>query len=109
MPPGGLSKLRHLDSRHRQPIRIVLLYVCWRAYPLASEDGFKLTYWFQRKFFLNIFPIGSYVKTMSADGGHLGRRSGSQDMILKVYHLRTIHDMLKLSRVMAAILNFRSA
>jgi hypothetical protein len=28
MPPGGLSKLRPLDSRHRQPIRIVLLYVC---------------------------------------------------------------------------------
>jgi hypothetical protein len=31
MPPGGLSKLRPLDSRHRQPIRIVLLYVCWRV------------------------------------------------------------------------------
>jgi hypothetical protein len=27
MPPGGWSKLRPLDSRHRQPIRIVLLYV----------------------------------------------------------------------------------
>jgi hypothetical protein len=31
-----------------------------------------LAYWFQRRRFLNIFPIGSYVKTMSADGGHLG-------------------------------------
>jgi len=33
MPPGGLSKLCPLDSRHRQPIRIVLLYmyVCWRV------------------------------------------------------------------------------
>ena len=31
MPPGDLSKLRPLDSRHRQPIRIVLLYVCWRV------------------------------------------------------------------------------
>jgi hypothetical protein len=31
MPPGGLLKLRPLDSRHRQPIRIVLLYVCWRV------------------------------------------------------------------------------
>jgi hypothetical protein len=30
---------------------------------------FKLAYWFQRRRFLNIFPIGSYVKTMSADGG----------------------------------------
>ena len=31
MPPGGLSKLRPLDSRHHQPIRIVLLYVCWKV------------------------------------------------------------------------------
>jgi hypothetical protein len=30
---------------------------------------FKLADWFQRRRFLNIFPIGSYVKTMSADGG----------------------------------------
>jgi hypothetical protein len=29
---------------------------------------FKLAYWFQRRRFLNIFPIGSYVKTMSTDG-----------------------------------------
>ena len=28
---------------------------------------FKLAYWFQRRRFLNIFPIGSYVKTMYAD------------------------------------------
>jgi hypothetical protein len=41
--------------------------------------------------FLNIFPIGSYVKTMSADGGLLGWRFGSLDIILKVDHLRTIH------------------
>jgi hypothetical protein len=43
-----------------------------------------LAYWYQRRRFLNIFPIGSYVKTMSADGGHLGWRSGSLDIILKV-------------------------
>jgi hypothetical protein len=49
---------------------------------------FKLAYWFQRKTNLNIFPIGSYVKTMSADGGHLGWRSGSLDIILKVDHPR---------------------
>jgi hypothetical protein len=48
-------------------------------------------------FFLNIFPIGSNVKTMSADGGHLGRRSRSQDIILKVDHLRTIHAMFALN------------
>jgi hypothetical protein len=45
-----------------------------------------LAYRFQREKNLNIFPIGSYVKTMSADGGHLGWRSGSQDIILKVDH-----------------------
>ena len=37
-----------------------------------TQFCFKLVYWFQRRRFLNIFPIGSYVKTMSADGGHLG-------------------------------------
>jgi hypothetical protein len=46
---------------------------------------------------LNIFPKGSYVKTMSADGGNLGWRSGSQDIILKVDHLRTIHAMFALN------------
>ena len=30
---------------------------------------------------------------MSAEGGHLGWRSGSHDIILKVDHLRTIDDM----------------
>ena len=34
---------------------------------------------------------------MSADGGHLGWRSGSQDIILKVDHLRTIHAMFALN------------
>ena len=37
--------------------------------------------------------IGSYVKTMSADGGHFEPRSGSLNTILEVDHLRTIHDM----------------
>jgi hypothetical protein len=46
-----------------------------------------------RRRFLNIFPIGSYVKTMSTDGGHLGWSFGSLDIILKVDHLRTIHAM----------------
>jgi hypothetical protein len=34
---------------------------------------------------------------MSANGGHLGWRSGSQDIILKVDHLRTIHAMFALN------------
>ena len=42
---------------------------------------------FRGEDFLNIFPIGSYVKTMSADGGHLGWSSGSLEIILKVDHL----------------------
>ena len=52
---------------------------------------------FRGNLFLNIFPIGFYVKTMSADRGHLGWRSESQDIILKVDHLRTIHAMFALN------------
>jgi hypothetical protein len=58
-----------------------------------------LAYWFQRRRFLSIFPIGSYAKNMSADGGHLGCRSGSLDIILKVDHLRTIDAMFALNWV----------
>jgi hypothetical protein len=57
-------------------------------------------YWltdFREKKILSIFPIGSYVKNMFADGGHLGWRSGSQDIILKVDHLKTIHAMFALN------------
>ena len=59
--------------------------------------NFKLAYWFQMNFFLNIIPIGSYVKTMSVEGGHLERRSGSPDTILKIDHLRTIHAKFALN------------
>ena len=58
---------------------------------------FKLADWFQRRRFLSIFPIRSYVKTMSADGGHFGWTSGSLDIILKVDHLRLIHAMFALN------------
>jgi hypothetical protein len=34
---------------------------------------------------------------MFADGGHPGWMSGSQDIILKVDHLRTIHPMFALN------------
>ena len=54
---------------------------------------FKLVDWFQRGRLLNNFPIGSYAKIMSADGGHFGPRSGSLNTILEVDHLRTIDDM----------------
>ena len=52
---------------------------------------------FRGKKIVNIFPIGSYVKTMSTDGGHLGWRLGSQDIILKADHLRTILAMFALN------------
>jgi hypothetical protein len=41
----------------------------------------------------NCFKIFS----MSADGGHLGWRSGSLDINLKVDYLRTIHAMFALN------------
>jgi hypothetical protein len=59
-----------------------------------------LLYWltgFRGEDFKTIFPIGSYVKTMSAEGYHLGWRSGSPDTILKIDHLRTIHPMFALN------------
>ena len=53
----------------------------------SYQVSVHLPKWFQSRRFLNIFPIGSFVKTMSADGGHLGWRFGSLDIILKVDHL----------------------
>jgi hypothetical protein len=54
---------------------------------------FKLADWFQKRRLLNNFRIGSYVKTMSTDGGPFEPRPGSQDIILEVDHLRTIDEM----------------
>ena len=54
---------------------------------------FKLADWFQKRRLLKHFPIGSYVKTMSADGGQFEPRSGSLNTILEIDHLRTIDDM----------------
>jgi hypothetical protein len=45
---------------------------------------FKLPDWFQKRRLLNNFPIGSYVKTIPADGGHFEPRSGSLNTILEV-------------------------
>ena len=52
---------------------------------------------FRREDFKTFFPIRSYVKTMSAEGGHLGWRSGSQDIILKVDYLSTMQAMFALN------------
>jgi hypothetical protein len=47
---------------------------------------------FRGEDFKTFFPIRS-----SAEGGHLGWRSGSLDTILKIDHLRTIHAMFALN------------
>ena len=59
-----------------------------------------LLYWlngFRGEDFKTFFPHKVYVKTMSAEGGHLGLRSGSPDTILKIDHSRTIHAMFALN------------
>ena len=76
----------HLGWRSWSPDTILKVY-----YP--CHVCFKLADWFQKRRLLNNFPIGSYVKTMSADGGHFEPRSGSLNTILEVDHLRTIDDM----------------
>ena len=86
------------DGGHFRPRSGSLNTIVEVDHPRTIDNMFTiLVYWFQRRRFLNIFPIGSYVKTMSADGGHLGWRSGSLDIILKVDHLRTIHAMFALN------------
>jgi hypothetical protein len=55
---------------------------------------FKLADWFQKRKLLNNFPIGSEVKTMSADGGHFEPSSGSLNTILEVDHLSSMTCLL---------------
>jgi hypothetical protein len=54
----------------------------------------KLADWFQKRRLLNNFPIGSHVKTISADGGHFEPRSGSLNTIdiLKGTYLCQVSD-----------------
>ena len=80
----------HPGWRSWSPDTILKVY-----YPrtIHAMFAFKLADWFQKRRLLNNFPIGSYVKTMSADGGHFEPRSGSPNTILEVDHLRTTYDM----------------
>ena len=84
----------HLGWRSWSPDTILKVY-----YPRTIHAMFALNWLtgFRREDFKTFFPIGSYVKTMSAEGGHLGWRSGSPDTILKIDHLRTIHAMFALN------------
>jgi hypothetical protein len=78
----------HLGWRLWSPDTILKYYprTIHAMFALNWQTGF-------RREDLNNFPIGSYVKTMSADGGHFEPRSGSLNTILEVDHLRTIDDM----------------
>ena len=75
----------------------------WTHFWQLTTKGQSMTcllYWltgFRGKDFKTFFPIRSYVKIMSAEGGHLGWRSGSLDTILKIHHVRTIHAMFALN------------
>jgi hypothetical protein len=82
----------HLGWRSWSPDTILKVY-----YPRTIHAMFALNWLTDFRRLSNNFPIGSYVKTMSADGGHLEWRFGSLDIILKVDHLRTIHVMFALN------------
>ena len=56
---------------------------------IPSKFGPNMPSSFRGEDFKKKIPIGSYVKTMSADFGCLGWQVGSSDTILKVDHLRT--------------------
>ena len=78
----------HLGWKSRSPVTIL------KVDHLRTINAMLASHWITGfRDFLHIFPIGSYVKTMSADGGHLGWTSGSPDTNLKVDHPRTIHAM----------------
>ena len=88
LPIGSYVKTMSADGGHFEPRSGSLNTILEVDHLTTIDDMFAiLAYWFQRRKFLNIFPIGSYVKTMAADGGHLGWRSGSLDITLKVDHL----------------------
>ena len=87
---GSYVKTMSADGGHFEPRSGSHLRTIHAMFALNWLTGFRGNV-------IKHFPIGSYVKTMSADGGHLGWRSGSQDIILKVDHLRTIHVMFALN------------
>ena len=97
-PIGSYVKTMSADSGHFEPRSGSLNIILEVDHLRTIDDMFAiLAYWFQRRRFKKKIPIGSYVKTMSTDGGHLGWRSESLDIILKVDHLRTIHAMFALN------------
>ena len=74
---GLYVKTMSADGGHFEPRSGSLNKILEVDHLRTIDDMFAiLAYWFQRRRFLNIFFIGSYVKTMSADGSHLGWRLG---------------------------------
>ena len=97
-PIGSYVKTMSADGGHFGPRSGSLNTILEGEHLMNIDDMFAiLVYWFQRRDFQNILPIRSHVSTLSADGGHLGWRSGSLDIILKVDHLRTIRAMFALN------------
>jgi hypothetical protein len=91
-------KTMSADGGHFEPRSGSLITILEADQLRTIDEMFAiLTYLFRRRRFKNNILIGSYVKTMSAEGGYLGWRSGSSDTILKIDHLRTIHSMLALN------------
>jgi hypothetical protein len=88
VPIGSYVKTMSADSGHFEPASGSLNTILEVDHLRTIHAMFALNWLTGFRGILDIFPIASYVKTMSADGGHLGRRSRSQDIILKVDHLR---------------------
>jgi hypothetical protein len=75
---GSYVKTMSADGGHFEPILGSLNTILEVDHLRTIDDMFAiLAYWFQKRRLLNNFPIGSYVKTMSADGGHFEPILGS--------------------------------
>ena len=62
-------------------------------YPKTIHAMFALNWLVSEEKTFKQFSHRSYVKTMFADSGHFGPRSGSLNTFLAVDHLRTIDDI----------------
>ena len=78
----------HLGWRSWSPDTILKVY-----YPRTIHTMFALNWLTGFREDFKAISHRSYVKTISADGGHFGPRSESLNTILAVDHVRTIDDM----------------
>jgi hypothetical protein len=70
--PEPLVKVREFKDEYCYTLTVVTGHNFESILPKdhSCHVCFKLADWFQKRSLLNNFPIGSYVKTMSVDGGH---------------------------------------